>query len=153
MADRGSEFAQIAYAILVIERQLSIEKVAAEIGVSYAVLHSRLIGRSVFSADEIRALIVAIPDPRLVAYLLEGTRFVPAERADGVRIDDLEPPVPEALQRRATKVVIEATDVLEVVDAAIAGGGIDHRQEKIVLKEIGEAERALSSLRVQLANH
>jgi hypothetical protein len=47
-------------------------------------------------------------------------------------------------------VVIEATDVLEIVDAALAGGGMDHRKQRLVLKEIEDAERALASLRLSL---
>lgn len=55
-----------------------------------------------------------------------------------------------SLQRGATRVVVEATDVLELVDAALAGGGMDHRKQRLVLKEIEEAERALASLRLGL---
>lgn len=76
----GEDFAHIVYTLLVVEKQKTIEEAASALGMSYASLHSRLIGRSPFSADEIRALIAMLPDPRLVSYLLDGSAFVAAKR-------------------------------------------------------------------------
>lgn len=147
--NRGEEFAHIVYTLLVVEKQKSVEEAAVALGMSYASLHSRLIARSPFSADEIQALIRMVPDARLVSYLLDGTAFVAAERVT--------PPVDrslanEAVQRGATKVVVEAADILELVDAVLAGGGLDHRHRKLLLKDIVEAERALATLRLQIAD-
>jgi hypothetical protein len=58
--------------------------------------------------------------------------------------------ITESIHRGATRAVIEAADILEVVDAALAGGCIDHRQISIILSEIGDAERALASLRMRI---
>lgn len=146
--ERGQDFAAIAYTILVVEKNPRIEDVASRIGLNYATLHSRLINRTCFSADEIVSLIRAVPDRRLVSYLLDGTAFTAADRppADRQLNSDI-----GGLQRGATRVVVEATDVLELVDAALAGGGtLDHRQVNLVLTEIGQAEQALASLRVRI---
>lgn len=146
--ERGRDFAAIVYTILVVEKKPRLEDVASSIGMTYATLHSRLINRTCFSADEIVALIRAVPDSRLVSYLLEGTAFMSADRPPPDRHLNSDA---GGLQRGATRVVVEATDVLELVDAALAGGGaLDHRQENLVLAEIGEAQRALASLRVRI---
>ncbi len=55
-----------------------------------------------------------------------------------------------SIERGATKVVVGAADVLEIIDAAMAGGGLDHRQGALVQSKIDETERALASLRIQL---
>lgn len=154
MDERGREFADLAYTVLVTEKRRSVEDVAVDIGMTYAALHARLINRTCFSADEIRALIRAVPDARFGGYLLEGTHFVAADRVD----PDDDPSedadhshVPGAVQRGATRVVVEATSILETVDAALAGGGLRHREGLIILREIEEAERALASLRLRIA--
>lgn len=144
MLDRGRDFADIVYTILVPEKSTRLERAAGELGMAYATLHSRVINRTCFSADEIRKLVRTIGDPRLVSYLLDGTGFVAAVRPSGDPEDQL------SIQRGATRIVVEATDVLEVVDAALAGGGLDHRHKAIVLREIEQAELALASLRVQV---
>lgn len=154
MAERGKDFADIVYTILVVEKKPDIAEVAEALGMTYAALHSRLINRTCFSADEIRALVRNVPDPRLVSYLLDGTKFVAADRAvaDGDAADQEigKPALRDAIQRAATRVVVEAADVLEIIDAALAGGGMDHRDERLVLKEINETEQALASLRVKI---
>ncbi len=146
MTQRGRAFADIVYTILVVERAYPVEVIANAMGMNYAAFHSRLISRTCFSADEIRDLLEAIPDPRLASYLLDRSIFLPAERSSDA--DQAEPAA--SLQRGATRVVIEATDVLELMDAALAGGGIDHRKQRLLLKEIEETERALASLRLCL---
>lgn len=150
MTDRGRDFANIAYTILVVEKKPALEAAAAAMGMGYAALHSRLVGRTCFSAEEIRGLIRAVPDPRLVSYLLDGTRFVAAERAVLDEEARHQNTGLYAIQRGATRVVVEATDILEIVDAALAGGGLDHQKDALVLSEIDDTERALASLRLQI---
>ena len=149
MAERGRQFADIVYTILVVEKSPGIDHVARALGMTYAVLHSRLINRTCFSADEVRALIQVIPDPRLVGYLLEGTQFVAADRPMPEDTDAL---ASGTIQRGATRVVVDATGILELVDAALAGGGMDHKNEALVLGEIDATERALASLRLRIDN-
>ncbi|QFY62526.1 hypothetical protein FZ934_19215 (plasmid) [Rhizobium grahamii] len=80
MGDRGKEFASIAYTVLVVDRRPGVKAAARLLGMNYSTLHSRLIGRTSFSADEIRDLVRAVPDPRLVSYLLDGSHFIEASR-------------------------------------------------------------------------
>jgi hypothetical protein len=148
MAERGREFADIAYTVLVVEKNPGIETVAAALGMTYAVLHSRLINRTCFSADEINALVRTVPDVRLVNCLLKETGFIAADRPPQETADD---GAPVDLQRSATRVVVNATGILELVDAALAGGGIDHRREALVYREIDSTERSLATLRLRLA--
>jgi hypothetical protein len=145
MAERGREFADIAYTVLVVEKNPGIETVAAALGMTYAVLHSRLINRTCFSADEINALVRTVPDVRLVNCLLKETGFIAADRPPQETADD---GAPVDLQRSATRVVVNATGILELVDAALAGGGIDHRREALVYREIDATERSLARLRL-----
>ncbi|MBB3440509.1 hypothetical protein LVY75_18945 [Sinorhizobium sp. B11] len=146
MTQRGRAFADIVYTILIVEKAYPVEVVATALGMNYAAFHSRLISRTCFSAEEIQNLLEVVPDPRLASYLFEKSIFVAAERSS-----DWQQQQPAgSLQRGATRVVIEATDVLEIVDAALAGGGMDHRKQRLVLKEIEDAERALASLRLSL---
>ncbi|MBB3661079.1 hypothetical protein FHX15_006354 [Rhizobium sp. BK650] len=146
MTQRGRAFADIVYTILIVEKACPVEVVASALNMNYAAFHSRLISRTCFSAEEIQSLLEIVPDPRLASYLLEKSIFIAAERSSAT---GQEQPA-GSLQRGATRVVIEATDVLELVDAALAGGGMDHRKQRLVLKEIEDAERALASLRLSL---
>jgi len=148
VSERGSDFAHIVYTLLVVEKAMTVEEAATALGISYAVLHSRIIARSAFSADEIRSLLRLLPDQRLVSYLLDGTKYIAAERST---VDSEQAAlVNVSIQRGATKVVVEAAEILELVDASLAGGGIDHRSKRVVLKDISEAEQALASLRLRI---
>lgn len=151
--ERGRDFSDIVYTLLVVEKLRSIEDVAEALGMSYAALHARLINRTCFSADEIRRLIVEIGDARLVAYFLDGSKFIPADRPHHAMDDaDLDGTTDRNIktQRAATRVVIEATDVLEIVDAGLAGQHIDHRVARVALAALEETESALATLRVIL---
>jgi hypothetical protein len=60
---------------------------------------------------------LAVPDPRLAAYLLRGTPYVPTERIDPERIDGA-----EAIHWATTRIIIEAADVLEAVENGLRDG-------------------------------
>jgi hypothetical protein len=145
--NRGEDFAHIVYTLLVVERQRTVEEAAVGLGMSYASLHSRVIARRPFSADEIRGLIKFLPDARLVSSLLDGSDFVVAER---VVPAGEQAQASTTVQRGATKVVVEAANILELVDALLAGGGLDHRHKRLLLGDIVDAERALATLRLQI---
>jgi len=100
---------------------MTVEEVAVALGMSYAVLHSRIIARSAFSADEIRILLHLLPEQRLAPYLLDGTKIVEADRET---VDsDQSVLVNGSIQRGATKVVVDAAEILELVDSSLAGEG------------------------------
>ncbi|MCY1669027.1 hypothetical protein OU993_26755 [Rhizobium sp. SL86] len=142
MADRGAEFAQLIYQLLVVEKRVSVEQAARAIGMGTDALYARLNGRTVFSADEIAALLGSIPDPRPLAYLVKQSRYLAVERVSGA-LDDPETDIIRATHR----ILLEAADVLEAVDTAIHDGRIDHRDALVIQREIEVAERALVSLR------
>lgn len=144
---RGSEFAALAYSVIVTEKRFSAKKVAMEMGLGYDALHARLVNRTPFSAEEIRRLIRAAPDSRLVGWLLRGTSFVGADRCSApAATDAADSSDAEAIHRSATRIVLEAADVLESVERALADSRIDHRDALEIRQEIEIAERALASL-------
>ncbi len=140
--ERGRAFAGLVHQVVIDERRYAAKKVAAALGLSEPAFYARTSNRVPFSADEIRALLAAAPDPRLVTYLLRGTPYVAAERLEADSS-----PVEEQIHRGATRIVIEATDVLESVETALRDGRIDHRDALVLRQEIEVAERALASLR------
>lgn len=142
MLDRGRGFSRIVYQLLVVEKRLTMEQAATGVGLGYDALHARVHGRTLFSADEVAKLIAVLPDPRLVSYLLNQSRFIAIERVEQPLSD------PEDEIFRAThRILIEAADVLEAVDDALKDRRIDHREALSIQKEIEIAERALVSLR------
>lgn len=146
MSERGKEFAELVYAIIVAERRFSAKSVASEMGLGYDAFYARIINRTNFSADEIRRLIRVAPDPRFVTWLLRGTRFVAADRASAAEDDDNA----QAIHYAATRIVLEAADVLESVEKGLRDHCIDHRDALDIRCEIESAERALASLSIRL---
>ncbi|WP_187968867.1 phage regulatory CII family protein [Aquibium microcysteis] len=138
--DRGRSFAQIVYQVLVVEKVVSLEQAAGALGMGYDALYARIIGRTLFTADEIAALIACVPDPRLIGYLLRHSNFVAVERVDG-RLDDAE----QGIIRATHRILIEAACVLETVDAALQDKRIEHREAIESQVEIDIAERASSA--------
>lgn len=150
---RGRDFSDVVYTLLIVEKVRRVEEVADAMGMTYAALHARIINRTCFSADEIRSLITEVPDARLVNYFLEESSFIPAVRLGHSEAHDMLSSITnklEATQRGANRVIIDATDVLEIIDAGIASGKIDHRIARLALTAIDATERALASLRLML---
>lgn len=144
MTDRGKDFADLAYTIIVAERRWSMKRVASEMGLGYDALHARIVNRTPFSAEEIRRLIRSAPDPRFVGWLLRGTRFVAAERIEGE--DEADGADADAIQNAAMRIAIEVADVLAAVQDGLADRRIDHRDALEIRDEIEIAERALATL-------
>lgn len=142
MLDRGRNFAQLAYQILIVEKSVTVDRAAVGMGLGYDALYARLVGRTVFSADEISRLVAVTQEPRLVAYLLRESNFLAVERVDGP-LDDPE----QEIVRATHRILLEAADVLEAVDAAFTDKRLDHREARIIQREIETAERALVTLR------
>jgi hypothetical protein len=141
---RGQEFAELVHHVLFGGNTFSPKAIASAMGISYDTLYARARNEVMLSADEIRALISVAPDVRLVNYLLRGTNFVAADRIGADETDN------ELIHRGATRIVIEATDVLEAVERALGDARIDHRDALGIVAEIEAAERALASLRLRV---
>lgn len=147
MADLRMDFVETVYTVLVADKVRAVKEVAEEIGISVDSLYSRLNRRSKFSPEEVKGLIASIPDHRLASYLLDGSRYIPADR-NTERGDD-----GESVQHVASRSVIEAAQVLEEVDRGLADKRLDHRDRLRILDEIDQAERALATLRSHLTEH
>ena len=140
--DRGEHFAFLVKMAIKASKRYDNDSVAKKMGLSYHAFHQRLDNKTMFSADEIRRLIASFPEATIVSYLLRGTEFVAAERIRADRSEE-----EEAVYQAAHRIVFEATDVLRVIDEALADEFIDHRDAATITKEIEEAERSLVSLR------
>lgn len=141
---RGEEFAGLVHQVLIIDRRYDIKKVAARCGMTYDSLYARLNNRVAFSAEEVRNLICAAPDPRFAGYLLSGSPFIAAERFDE---DDLSDDPLESIRRTAMLMMIEAGEVLDAIETAIGDDRIDHREAVVIHEEIDAAERAVATVR------
>lgn len=144
---RGRAFAELVYRVLVIEKRWPIEVVARQLGMKYDTLYSRINGRVVFSPDEIRALLRAAPDHRLIDILLAESPFIAINRSE----PDSGNRAP-SIHRNATECMLKSADVLRVVEVSLKGDRIDHRDRPAVLDMIDAAERSLAALRHRLAD-
>lgn len=141
-AEEKSAFADLVYTVLVAEKKWPLKEVAEAMGMRYATLHARLNQRVAFNPEEIRALMAVAPDIRFAVYFLEETPFIAIDGGADAS-DSLE----ESVHLGATKTVLEAADVLRVVEKSLDDHRIDHRDKARIGKEIAEAERALATLR------
>jgi hypothetical protein len=144
-SERGREFADLVYTVLIAEKKWPLKDVAERMGMQYATLHARLHRRVVFSPEEVRDLIAAAPDIRFVAFFLDNSQFVAVDRRslpEGSAV--------ETLHLGATRSVLEVTDVLRAVERGMSNARIDHRDRAEISKEIAEAEHALAALRQRL---
>jgi len=144
-SERGREFADLVYTVLIAEKKWPLKDVAERMGMQYATLHARLHRRVVFSPEEVRDLIAAAPDLRLVEFFLDKTPFIPVDRRSlpaGSAV--------ETLHLGATRSVLEVTDVLRAVEKGMSNARLDHRDRAKINKEIAEAEHALAALRQRL---
>lgn len=143
---RGADFADLVYTVLIAEKRVTIEDVAAELGMKYATLYARVHQRVPFSADEIRDLMRVVPDIRFANYFLDGSPYIAAER------DTSSAPASETIHRGATSTVLEAADILRVVEEGLQDQKLDHRDKIEIMEEIQEAEQALAALRTRLTD-
>ena len=140
---RGHDFARLAHNILVVEKRYSLKVVASRMNIGYDTLHGRINNRVPFTAEEIRALLAAAPDPRFATFLLLGTPFVPADRMP----DATGPSGQDSLRASVIRMLLEAGDAADAIERAIADGRIDHREAITIMDEISTAERAIATLR------
>lgn len=145
-ADRGRAFAELVHRTLMGRDTSELDRIADDMGMSYAAFYNRLRHATPFSADEIQRLLIVVGEPVFADFLLAGTAFVPAERQIGPETASFE----ENLARGAERIVIEAADVLRAAHEALVDNHIDHREEITIRDAIREAERALLSLRGHL---
>lgn len=144
-SERGREFADLVYTVLIAEKKWPLKDVAERMGMQYATLHARLHRRVVFSPEEVRGLIAAAPDIRFIGFFLDDTPFIAVDRRSLPKGS-----AAETLHLGATRSVLEVTDVLRAVERGMDNVRIDHRDRAEINKEIAEAEHALAALRQRL---
>ncbi|MBU1345582.1 MAG: hypothetical protein KKA16_01380 [Alphaproteobacteria bacterium] len=134
-------FARLCYQIFVVEKVVRTAEVADRIGLSSGALYGRLRGRSAFRAEEIRRLIAAVPDQRLIRFFADDSLYVIAQRPRS------ELPK-QSLQAATAAILREAIDIMEVVSDALARGlPMAWRDRRRMLAEVKEAETATANLR------
>lgn len=143
---RGEEFADLVHRILVTDDRYSLATAASSMGLLYQTLYAKVRNRTTFSAEEIRGLIRAVPDPRIISYFLEGTAFVPVERPPS-RVEG--GAAPELLPA-AHRLVFGASDVLRLIATALRDGNIPRHEAIKIEAELDALERVVLGLREQV---
>lgn len=142
---RGKEFADLVYQSLIIEKETSLEDTAEAMKLSYHSLHARIHNKTLFSADEIRALMRFGRGDRFANYLLDGTGLIAVEHQESIGAGG-----PDGIFRRTNRLAIETGNVLEAVEAAMVDNKLDHRDKRAIRDEILLAEKTLVALRQSL---
>jgi hypothetical protein len=127
------------------DRKVTMQKLAAMLDMKYDALSSRFRSNgSPFSPDEVRNIIRALPDVRLVNYILSGTDYIGAERAD-----DDEDPVHALrdLRETAIRMSIEAADANHAILRALEDGKICHNDFFLLEQELETAEGAVVTVK------
>lgn len=142
----ANKFAETARRILIGERSRdearTVGDIAPRIGLSYDSLYARLVGRSAFRLSEALGLLGALEDRRLADALLHESPFVAVDRHLGTATPGF-----DSVRQGAAHTVLEAADVLRMVESELRDKALDHRSRHLINAEIEEAERALAALR------
>ncbi len=140
----GLEFSKLVQNIITGTKSWSVKVTADLMSMTVDKLRSRIRlddNRVPFSPEEIRSLIAAMPDVRIVDYFLEDSPFIAAKRYDpNVELE-------ENIHQFTAKFSIEAAEVYKVVQESLLDRKIDHQEKILILKEIQDAERELASLK------
>lgn len=144
-ARNGDLFAKTAYRILVVEKAKPVRDVARALGMTYATLHARLLGRVPFRPDEINRLLQEVPDVRLADRLLSDTEFMAMPRPP------FTPSTPQDVTSDlALKAASSVADALRDVDSAVDDRLSDPALSERIEARIVDAERALERLRFRI---
>jgi len=134
-------FARLVRQILLVEKQRPLGDVAAEIGMDYDNLYARVIGRVTFHPEEIAALLRAVPDRRLIDWMLCCTGYIAVERPNAEACGG------DALAA-ALKLADHSLAAMRALCHAEAQG--DAAQIDGLRQHLFEAERAIGALWLRL---
>lgn len=139
-----SNFSEVARTILILEKKRPLRDVAAAMGMEYATLYSRVIGRTPFRSEEINALLIAVPDIRLIDSLLQETHFIGVERIEANGWGNGVEAIGAALR--------SAQELLEVIADlhSTVGKRLNSLERGHIESHTHEAERALARLRLAI---
>jgi hypothetical protein len=122
-----------------------MQKLAAMLDMKYDALSSRFRSNgSPFSPDEVRNIIRALPDARLVNFILSGTHYIGAERADE---DDDPVHAMRDLRETAIRMSIEAADANHAILRALEDEKICHNDFALLEQELETAEAAVVTVK------
>ena len=141
---RGSQFAALIHNILVMGEEHRADNAAKAIGLTYDSLFARIHNRVMFSPEEIKSLIAAVPDIRIPAWLLEGSDFVVGRRIGPSTSREL---AEESLRHSSIMMMVEAGEAAHEIEKAISDHRIDHREALQIQKDIEAAEQAIATVR------
>ena len=146
VAKRREGFAGVTHRLLVVEKMKPVADAARALGMKYATLHARIIGRIPFRPAEVNALIRELYDLRLADCLLANTSFmaVPRPKVLNARRN-------AGLMRDAIDAVAQSVGVLREVERDMNDGRIDRAARARIEAQVLAAERAFAILRSQLA--
>jgi hypothetical protein len=127
------------------DREVTMQALSGMIDMKYDALSSRFRSNgSPFSPDEVRNIIGAMPDVRLVNYILSGTDYIGAER-----VDEEDNPVHAMrdLRETAIRMSIEAADANHAILRALADNKICHKDYIVLEQELEIAEAAVATVK------
>lgn len=139
------DFAATLHRVLIADRIRPLRDVAKAAGFSYPALYARISGRVPFSVEEIRRILLEVPDIRLVDALLAGTCFAAFARAPLSGGQAARGVVGTALV--ATQQVAQIANELAT---HVEDGTLDLDAQERLNQRILEAERSLAILRQAL---
>ena len=143
--ERGNDFADLIYKILVVEKQSPVQEVADKLGMSFHSLHGRIHHKILFSPEEIKQLVIILNNPEIIDYFIKATGMIAVSREEGILDDDH-----VSIFRRTNLLTIETANVLGAVEEAMSDNKLDHRDRKVIADEILQTERSLATLRLAL---
>ena len=154
MTEVAISFARLVSLILTVDKtaEANIDSIAHKMGITASTLRSRIRHddqRTKFTIDELKSLIQATEDLRLVDFFLEETSFIVSRRisqSGNGKVEDIK----TATRDGADDAMIETADVLETVLHALKDGNLGHREKAKIISEIEGAERSLASLKAVL---
>jgi hypothetical protein len=127
------------------DRKVSMQELSAMLDMKYDALSSRFRSNgSPFSPDEVREIIRALPDVRLVNFILSGTHYIGAERAEE---DDDPVHAMRDLRETAIRMSIEAADANHAILRALADNKICHQDFIVLEQELEIAEAAVATVK------
>lgn len=145
MTSATERFCDVVHRVAVVERRRPLKVLAHELGLKYATLYARVIGRVPFSPEEVNSLLRELPDRRLADCLLQGTPFIAVESPSA------DPAGAGGELKRSVARMRAAADALAKVETRVEGGVDEDALVRGLLTDVNQAEAALAALREALA--
>lgn len=136
-----TRFSNLVHQVAVVERRRPLKVLAHQLGLKYATLYARVIGRVPFSPEEVNRLIRELADPRLADCMLQDTSFVAVERPKSDGLGD------GTLLKSSIASVRESAEALTEIENGLEAGVMDEAFLAHLRQQVSRAEAAVASLR------